>query len=309
LRSFRRSPRESLVRKGASSAYVRAETTDAGRRTLVEVEISGSGRDVVRKNRQRVLRVADLAESARCTVFTPDDLALVKGGPQERRDYLDDVLVAARPLLAPVRQSLERALRQRNVLLRQAAGRATAEVLATLDVWDATLAEAGRVLTEAREALVAELGPPASAAYGRLTGTGAGLDLAYRRSYSGDLADALAEGRAEDLRRGVTGLGPHRDEVEVTSAGLDARSRLSQGRQRCVTLALRLASHSVVWAHAGSAPILLLDDAFSELDESTAAALLRELPSGQALLTTAGPVPHGARPDAVVTVRDGTVVS
>ena len=309
LKSFRKSPREALVRTGASAAVVRIETLDAGRPTLVEIEIAGTGRDQVFRNRQRVARVADLAETARCTVFTPDDLALVKGGPQERREYLDDVAVAARPRLAATRQAVERALRQRNVLLRQAAGRSSPEVLATLDVWDAQLADAGSALTAARAELVAELEPPASAAYGRLTGADGGLDLTYRRSYEGSLADALVASRAEDLRRVVTTVGPHRDDLEVVSGGLDARSRLSQGRQRCVTLALRLAAHTVVGAHAGSAPVLLLDDAFSELDDATATALLRELPAGQAILTTAGSLPRGAVPDSVVTVRDGRIVT
>lgn len=309
LRSFRRSPREALVRTGASAAIVRVETSDAGRSTLVEIEITGTGRDHVQRNRQRVTRLAELADTARCTVFTPDDLALVKGGPQERRDFLDDVAVAARPRLAEVRHALERALRQRNVLLRQAAGRASREVLATLDVWDAQMATAGEALTAARDELVTALAPHASAAYGRLARAGHGLELVYRRSYTGSLADAIASSREDDLRRSVTSVGPHRDDLEVTSDGLDARSRLSQGRQRCVTLALRLAAHAVVGEHTGTAPVLLLDDAFSELDDATAAALLEELPGGQAILTTAGPIPRGARPEAVVTVRGGRILS
>ena len=273
----------------------------------MEIEISGTGRDHVLRNRQRIARISDLAETARCTVFTPDDLALVKGGPLERREYLDDVVVSARPRIAAARLAAERALRQRNVLLRQSAGRASPDVLATLDVWDAQLSQAGSELTAARVALVAELGPPASAAYRRLTGSGAGLDLLYRCSYDGDLATALAEGRSDDLRRGVTGVGPHRDDLDITSGGLDARTRLSQGRQRCVTLALRLAAHEVVGSHAGSPPVLLLDDAFSELDDTTAQALLRELPPGQAILTTAGPLPRGAIPEVVVTVHGGMI--
>ncbi len=309
LRSFRNSPRESLVRTGASSATVRMEVTDGSHRSLVEIGIAPPARDQVLRNKQRVLRAQELLETVRTTIFTPDDMALVKAGPQERRDFLDDLAVSARPRLLPVRQAVERVLRQRNVLLRQAGGRETRDVAATLDVWDDQLARAGSELTEARETLVVELLPLASSAFVRLTNLEQGLGLEYRRSYDGDLAGALAARRGEDLRRQMTTAGPHRDELLVASGGLDARTRLSQGRQRCVTLALRLGAHAVVGMRAGVPPVLLLDDAFSELDDTTARALVAELPLGQAILTTAGPLPPGARPDAVVELRGGRIVA
>lgn len=308
-RSFRGSPRESLVRTGSPAAYVRLESVEKQRCTLVEIEISPARRDQVLRNKQRVGRVQDLLETLRCTVFTPDDLALIKGGPQERRDYLDDVVVAARPRLAPVRQEVDRVLRQRNALLRQSGGRSSPDVLATLDVWDQQLTRAGSELALAREQLVADLVPLASAAFSRLTKLDDGLELDYQRSFGEDLGEALLRQRQEDLRRGVTTVGPHRDELRITTAGLDARTRLSQGRQRCATLALRLAAHGVVGLSAGSPPVLLLDDAFSELDEETAEQLVRELPRGQAILTTAGPLPPSALPDAVLRVVGGQVVA
>lgn len=308
LKSFRGSPREALVRAGAASAVVRVESTERSRRTLVEIEISPSRRDQVLRNKQRVHRVQELLESLHCTVFTPDGLALVKAGPQERRDFLDDVAVSARPQLAVTRQNVERVLRQRNALLRQSGGRESVEISATLDVWDHQLATMGTELAEAREELVAELDPLASSAFSRLTKLDSGLTLEYQRSFGDDLAATLAARRGEDLRRGVTSAGPHRDELVITSAGLDARTRLSQGRQRCVTLALRLAAHEVVGKHAGAPPVLLLDDAFSELDDATARELVRELPPGQAILTTAGPLPPGAAPDAVIQVLDGKIL-
>lgn len=309
LRSFRGSPREALVRTGAAGTTVRLEVTDAGRRTLLEIGISPPARDQVSRNKQRVNRGHELLEAIRTTIFTPDDMVLVKGGPQERRDYLDDLAVAIRPRLLPVRQAVERVLRQRNVLLRQAAGRESREVAATLDVWDEQLARAGSELTEAREALVSALGPHVSSAFTRLTGIDDGLAIDYRRCYSSELSEALARARREDLKRQVTTVGPHRDELTVSSGGLDARTRLSQGRQRCVTLALRLGAHSIVTERSGTPPVLLLDDAFSELDDATARALVRELPTGQAILTTAGPTPPGAQPDAMVELRDGRIVS
>jgi DNA replication and repair protein RecF len=305
LRSFRGSPKEALVRRGATCAIVRAELDDAGRRVLVEIEIDPVRRDRVQLNRQRVSRSEDLLEALRVSVFTPDDLLLVKGGPELRRDFLDTVLESARPRLAGVRRAVERSLRQRNSLLRQAGGRLTDEIATTLDVWDTQLGEAGATLVAAREALVRDLGPHAMAAFGRLTRIAAPLELSYRRSFEGELAQALAASRSEDLRRGTTTLGPQRDELVISCDGLDARTRLSQGRQRSVALALRLAAHEVVAATTGTRPVLLLDDAFSELDQQSAAALLEELGNGQALLTTAGAMPEGLIAARLLRLRSG----
>lgn len=303
--SFRGSPREALVRVGAPSAVIRGEFEEQNRTTLVEIEIAPPRRDVVQRNRQRVTRIRDLLETSRVTVFSPDDLSLVKGGPAERRRYLDDVLVSALPRHMALRQNLDRILRQRGVLLRQAAGRLTSEVEATLDVWDQQLVSAADELTAARQQLVAELNPWARDAFGRLTKLPESLELTYERSYTGEFRDALLAARADDLKRQTTGIGPHRDEVAITLGDLDARSRLSQGRQRAVTLALRLASHEVVTHHVGSRPLLLLDDAFSELDEGTAGALVRELPEGQAVLTTAGLLPFGLAPAVTRVLQQG----
>lgn len=281
---------------GAISAVIRAEFEERSRTTLVEIEIAPPRRDVVQQNRQRVTRVRDLLEISRVTVFSPDDLSLVKGGPAERRRYLDDVLVSAFPRHAALRQNLERILRQRGVLLRQAGGRLTTDIEATLDVWDQQLINAADTLTAARRQLVLELNPHVRDAFFRLTQLTESLELTYEPSYRGDFQTALLASRTDDLKRQTTGVGPHRDEVMIAVGDLDARSRLSQGRQRAVTLALRLASHEVVTRHVGSRPLLLLDDAFSELDEGTASALVRELPEGQAVLTTAGPLPSGLEP-------------
>jgi DNA replication and repair protein RecF len=292
LRSFRKSPRESLLRRGTTAAVVRGEVVHDGRPTLIEVEIRPPARDRATKNRQRVTRVPDLLEALRVTVFSPDDLILVKGGPDERRAYLDDTLELLSPKFTPIRHGVERVLRQRNMLLRQASGRPDADALATLDVWDQQLAEFGDLLIAARRKLVADLELPTRDAFSRLTGTTGWLQLEYRPSFDGRLADALADARQEDLRRGITTRGPHRDDLALSYDDLDARTRLSQGRQRAATLALRLAAHEVIAAATGATPILLLDDAFSELDARTADALAGELPAGQAILTTAGTLPQ-----------------
>jgi DNA replication and repair protein RecF len=291
LRSFRKSPRESLLRRGFDAAIVRGEVVHDGRPTLIEVEIRPPARDRATKNRQRVTRVPDLLDALRVTIFSPDDLILVKGGPDERRAYLDDTLELLSPKLTVVRQGVERVLRQRNMLLRQAGGRPDADALSTLDVWDQQLAELGEELIAARKRLVADLQAPTRDAFRRLTGTAGALLLEYRPSFDGHLSDALTAARQEDLRRGITTKGPHRDDLALSYDDLDARTRLSQGRQRAATLALRLAAHEVISSVTGATPILLLDDAFSELDARTADALAGELPAGQAILTTAGALP------------------
>lgn len=307
LRSFRGSPREALVRRGSDKAWIRAELADGTRRITVEIELTPGRRDRVLLNRQRVTRSEELLDVFQVTVFTPDDLVLVKGAPEYRRDYLDEVLESSSSRFGALRRNVERVLRQRNTLLRQANGRISSEVIATLEVWDRQLAAAGEGLVTAREALVTELAPHVAAAFRRLTRLPDPLELSYRRSYVGTLGDALAAARDEDLRRAVTTVGPQRDDLFLASAALDARSRLSQGQQRAATLALRLAAHEVVTERRGSRPVLLLDDAFSELDDAATAGLLGELPAGQAVLTTAGALPAGSHPASVRRLASGVL--
>jgi DNA replication and repair protein RecF len=246
------------------------------------------------------------------TVFAPDDLRLVKGDPQERRDLLDDLLVALHPRHDAARTEVERVLRQRGALLRSAGGnpRPGEDVLATLDVWDRKLDEAGSALVRAREGLVEALGPRCNEAYHELSLAAgsrgrANISFEYRRSWSGELLVALQQARVDDLRRGVSTVGPHRDDLVFDLGGMPARTHASQGEQRSITLALRLAGHRIVAERIGSAPILLLDDVFSELDAVRSAALLRVLPPGQTLLTSTGGAPAGAPVAAWVQVSAG----
>lgn len=290
--SFRSSPREALVRNDQSRAFVRTEITAEERNTLIEIEIDPSKRDTVQRNRQRITRSQQLLETLQVTVFTPDDLALVKEGPSLRRRFLDETLRAAHPKLRDVLQTMDRVLRQRNVLLRQAGGRASGDIESTLDIWDEQLAVAGTIVVAERRRLIEDLLPRASQAFQQLTRFPFALQLVYEPSYNNDLSEALQLSRSNDIRRGVTTIGPHHDDLCISADSLDARTRLSQGRQRAVTLALRLAAHDVVTKYAGVSPVLLLDDVFSELDERTSIALFAELPPGQTLLTTAGILPH-----------------
>jgi DNA replication and repair protein RecF len=306
--SFRGASTETMVRAGCDRAVVRADVERDGRDLLLEAELAASGRGRMLVNKQRVSRRRDVLGLLPTTVFTPDDLVLVKGGPAERRRYLDDSLVQLRPSNDALRAEVDRVLRQRNTLLKQAGGRLTPEIAATLDVWDAKFADAGQRLADARVALVGRLEPLVIEAAGQLSGSDAKVALAYEAAWLGDgLAEALARGRDADVRRGVTLVGPHRDELVLLLDGRPARTQASQGEQRTVALALRLGAHRLAADHLGVAPVLLLDDVFSELDPSRSEALLQHLPPGQTILTTAGAVPAGAHPDVVLEVVDSTI--
>lgn len=306
LSSFRGSPTEALVRVGAERAAVRGQAEREGRTLLLETELVTNGRNRAQVNRQPLRRTRDLLGALRVTVFSPDDLVLVKGSPGERRRYLDDGLVALHPRHEETRSEVDRVLRQRNALLKQAGGRLTPDVGSTLDVWDAKLTRAGEALAAARAALVGRLGPALGVAYDQLAASCAHTTLRYRPSWGdGDLGAALVAGRRDDLRRGVTLVGPHRDDLELAIADHPARTHASQGEQRSLALALKLALHRVVTDTTESPPVLLLDDVFSELDPERSRALLTHLPAGQTIITAAHELPDGSQPDEVVDVAGG----
>lgn len=304
--SLRGAPDEALVRSGAATAVVRGDViAEAGRECLVEIEIARSGRNRVLLNRQRVSRLRELAGTLAVTVFSPDDLQLVKGSPAHRRRWLDEALVASHPAHETMRADLDRILRQRNAALRQARGRISSEIAVTLDVWDAKLAAVGDRLRELRRQLLSSLTPRLAAAYTAVAGAATEIAADYASSWGPEpLAEALAGARADDARRGVTTVGPHRDDVSFGIDGLAARTHASQGEQRSLALALRLAADGEVRARRAVKPVLLLDDVFSELDPARAGALATALPDGQKILTSATGVPLGCEPDLVVPLDD-----
>jgi DNA replication and repair protein RecF len=315
LDSFRGAPVDAMIRTGADSAVVRAEVThDDGRELLIEAEISRTGRNRVMVNRQRLTRSRELLGVIRVSVFSPDDLALVKGGPAERRRFMDDTLVALAVKYDAIRLEIDRVLRQRNSLLKQAAagrssGRLPDEIELTLDVWDAKLAETGELLGHARATLIARLTPMVGEAYEQLAGVATPVELIYEPPWRrAGLANALRAARADDVRRASSTVGPQRDDVELSINGMPARTHASQGEQRCLALALRLAAHRLIADKVGTPPILVLDDVLSELDPSRSTALLRHLPPGQVLITTAGALPADAHPDSVVRIVAGEVI-
>jgi DNA replication and repair protein RecF len=311
LASFRGAGNDALVRTGAAAAVVRGEGVRAGRSLLIEVEIKAAGRGRVTLNRQPLRRSADVADALRVTVFSPDDLELVKAGPTGRRRYLDELLACLHPRHEVTRRDFEKVVRQRNALLAQISGvrgPLPEDVATTLEVWDARLVETGEAVANARGDLVARLEPALVKAYSQLSG-GASVTIAYEAPWrEGGLAAALRQARRDELRRGVSLVGPHRDELALAIGGLPARTHTSQGEQRSLALALRLAGHDVVTEMVGEPPLLLLDDVFSELDALRSAALLSHLPGGQAVLTTTGHVPEGVHPELMVRVQDGRIL-
>ncbi len=294
-----------LVRQGAARAVVRAAVVRGDRQALVEVEINPGAANRARLNRSAVPRTRDVLGVVRTVLFAPDDLSLVKGDPSERRRFLDDLLVQRTPRLAGVRGDYDRALRQRNALLRsarqnRARHRHDDHVASTLDVWDHQLARAGAELVAARAALVAELGPYVALAYAAVA-KDADPDQAamrYQPSFplpdpadpeAGVLTALLAElqrRRGEELDRGVTLVGPHRDELALSLGTLPVRGYASHGESWSFALALRLASYDLLRAD-GDDPVLVLDDVFAELDTGRRDRLADLVGDAEQLLVTA----------------------
>jgi DNA replication and repair protein RecF len=325
-RSFRGVPDGALVRTGAAAAVMRAQVERGGHERLLEVELAPGGRTRLQVNGTKVPRVRVLAETLTATVFAPDDLQLVKGGPQERRDYLDGLLVVLAPRYDAACRDLDKVLKHRNALLK--AGLHRPDDHSTLAVFDEQLAQVAAVVVDGRLRLLDRLRGPLSDAYSALAAVPEPVVAEdYHSEWFGpeaaDLAagagriDALAAGlrarlealRSREVDRGVTLSGPQRDEWELAVNGLPARTHATQGEQRSLALALRLAGHAVVTDVTGEPPVLLLDDVFSELDPRRSAALVRHLPSGQAIVTTAGLLPPELAAERTVHVRAGALVA
>jgi DNA replication and repair protein RecF len=310
LKSFRGVPTEAMIRTGADAAIVRATIVHPdGRELLVEAELSRVGRNKAQVNRQRLTKSRDLLGVVRTTVFSPEDLGLVKESPEVRRTYLDDALVAVSPKLDQLCGEVDRVLRQRNALLKQASGRVTPDIETTLDVWDERFVECGTALGNERAQMVATIQPLVQRAYEDLAELNTPLELSYDPQWRRDgLGASLAAHRNDDIRRGTSTVGPHRDDLDMSLNGLPARTHASQGEQRTLALALRLAVHRLVTEVTAGPPVLILDDVLSELDPQRAAALLGHFPEGQVLITTAGVLPTAAHPDRIVHIHGGAVV-
>ncbi len=279
-----------LVRVDAEVGVIRCHLlTDERRRRSVELEVGTGRRTRTRVDGQDVRRTGEALGVLRAVLFAPEDLSIVRGDPAERRRFLDDVLAQRRPAFAAARAEYERALKQRNQLLKQARslrGSARDAATSTIDVWTEQLVTHGTHLLAARVAVVRALQAPTDTGYRQLADRPERVGLRYR-STAGEQVGAhqadggvpdtapiaaafrrsLDEARDDELDRGLTLVGPHRDDLELTIGQLAAKGYASQGEAWSLALALKLATSQVL-AQVGDRPVILLDDVFSELDEA-----------------------------------------
>ncbi|SDY19780.1 DNA replication and repair protein RecF [Micromonospora pattaloongensis] len=291
-----------LVRAGAASAVIRCEIVHDGRELLVELEIVPGKANRARLGRSPVRRAREVLGALRLVLFAPEDLELVRGDPAERRRYLDDLLVARLPRFGGVRADYDRVVKQRNALLRSAylarkTGGSRGGDLSTLDVWDAHLARHGAELLAGRLELVAALTPHVAKAYDAVAAGKGAAGIAYRPSL--ELAEpapnrdaleaalhaALAEARQSEVERGVTLVGPHRDDLTLSLGPLPAKGYASHGESWSYALALRLAAYDLLRAD-GIEPVLALDDVFAELDAGRRERLADLVSGASQLLVT-----------------------
>jgi DNA replication and repair protein RecF len=285
-----------------------AQQPGPAREALVEIEINAGRANRVRLNRVPLNRPREALGTLSCVLFAPEDLAVVKGDPDNRRRYLDDLLVATRPRFAGVRADYERAVRQRTALLKSARAQRSGPP-AALEVWDEHLVTLGAELTAGRLGLVAAISPLVAKAYAAVGGGGELVTMSYRQAGQPETPavpadrEALAEGlrqavaraRRAELDRGVCLVGPHRDQLELTIGELPARGYASHGESWSLALALRLGAYDLLGS-GGDDPVLLLDDVFAELDDGRRERLAG-LVSGadQVLVTAAVPADVPAR--------------
>lgn len=302
MRSFRAVADSSLVRQeadqpAAPAAILRGLVDSGDRSSLIEIELPSEGRRRIQVNRQRLARTADILGHARVVVFLPDDLDIIKRSPGLRRVFLDQVAVQLRPTAYADQQEYERVVKQRNSLLKFN-GRQTDP--AVLSAWNEKMAQAGAKVMARRSASAAAVRHHVQKAYQELAGESSEITLAYVSGWGADLDPtvqipelearlwgALERTDAIDRERRVTTVGPHRDEPVFLLDRRPSRTHASQGEQRSLILALRLAAHRAISAVTNEPPLLVLDDVFSELDLTRAKALAKALPKAQTFISTA----------------------
>ena len=307
LDSHRVSHDAPLVRLGADRAVVRAQVTRDERTSLVEIEINPGRANRARINRSPVPRPREVLGLLRTVLFAPEDLALIKGDPSERRRFLDDLLVARTPRMSAVRSDYDRVLKQRNALLKTASagrrgGTGSADVMRTLEVWDTHLATLGAELLAARLDLVSALAPLVDTAYDTVSSGSGPAALEYicslgphvellpdRDTLIAALLAGIEAKRREELDRGLTLIGPHRDDLLLRLGPAPAKGYASHGESWSFALALRLASYDLLRndGSAGGEPVLILDDVFAELDVERRARLAALVAGAEQVLVTA----------------------
>jgi DNA replication and repair protein RecF len=290
-----------LIRVGAQRAVVSTIVVNEGRECAVDLEITAGRANKARLNRSPVRSPREIVGVLRAVLFAPEDLALVRGDPGDRRRYLDDLATVRRPRVAGIRADYDKVLRQRTALLKSASGarfRGDRGALDTLDVWDGHLATHGAELMAARMALVNELAPEVQKSYELLAPASRPASIAYHASIEIEpdqpdvyilrtaLLEKMATRRDAELERGVCLVGPHRDDLELRLGEQPAKGFASHGESWSMALALRLAAYELLRAE-GSDPVLLLDDVFAELDTARREALAAAAASAEQVLVTA----------------------
>jgi DNA replication and repair protein RecF len=312
LDSHRVSNDAPLVRAGTEQAIVRADVVKGDRTALLELEITPGRANRARINRGALPRTRDLIGVLRTVIFSPEDLALVKGDPSDRRRFLDSLLVLRTPRLAGVKADYDRVLKQRNTLLKSARGRRNVEI-ATLDIWDENLARTGAELVAARLALLDALAPHLIDSYERVAAASAPDRRVVRATYRSSVVldpelrdkatieclilDEIERRRGDEVDRGISLVGPHRDDVVLTIGELPAKGYASHGESWSFALALKLASFELLRADDDD-PVLILDDVFAELDQGRREQLADLVADAEQVLVTAAvadDVPDGLK--------------
>jgi DNA replication and repair protein RecF len=282
MSSHRVSSDAPMVRHGDTQAVVRAALRRGDRELLVEIEINPGRANRVRVNRGPLPRPRELLGLVRTVLFAPEDLALVRGDPTERRRFLDELLVTRTPRLAGVRADYDRVLKQRNALLKTAR-LARGKAMETLDVWDGHLTDLGGQLLAARLQLIADLAPHMAQAYADVAGA---TPVCSAEELTAAMRERVAERRGEELDRGMTLVGPHRDDLVIHLGRGPAKGFASHGESWSLALALKLATFALL-SGEGEDPILILDDVFATLDAERRAALAAVAASAEQTLITA----------------------
>lgn len=292
-----------LVRIGAERAVIGIEVVSQDRSVLLELELNPGRSNRARLNKSPVTRPREIVGLVRSVMFAPEDLALVKGDPSDRRRFIDDLLVQRTPRMHGVKADFDHVLRQRNALLRSGASHG-ADIDGTLAVWDEKFVDAGTELVAARVAAIEELRPHLAAAYSLIAGgrdavSASDLAMAYssstgeaaptsagREQWREALMTALATRRREERARGITLVGPHRDDITLVLGDSPAKGYASHGEAWSIALALRIASLDVLQSD-GEDPVLILDDVFAELDEARRSRLSDRVKAAAQVLITA----------------------
>lgn len=289
-----------LVKKDRTSAGVRVVLNDEGREITLDVEINPGKTNKARLNGSPVPKAREVLGALLTVVFAPEDLNLVKGDPSERRRFMDDSLTLLTPSYAGIRADFEKALRQRNALLKTAYGKNNADIMRTLDVWDAQLARAGAQVMAQRMSLIEQLAPHVSAAYLTVSDDRGPFEISYESALDvqeatptaalleAALLDAMSRRRKDEIDRGITLVGPHRDELKLELRGLPVRGYASHGESWSTALALKLGIFELlrnVSRHGD--PVLVLDDVFAELDETRRRKLVDQVKGCEQTIVTA----------------------